>query len=103
YAVADGPQVWSIGINLDGSLANDARWELDVTGLASVNPVADMLFDGAGRMVLAQRGAPVGSYDYSVFAAPQQSQVVRYRRELPDDPSTPSAWVAVPDTYAIGF
>ena len=103
YAVADGPQVWSVGINLDGSFASDARWELDVTGLASANPISDMIFDGSGRMIVAQRGPQVGSYDYTVFAEPQTSQVVRYRREIPDDPTTPSTWIEVPDQYAIGF
>ena len=103
YAVADGPQIWSVGINLDGSFASDARWELDVTGLASANPISDMIFDGSGRMILAQRGLQRGSYDYSVFADPEQSSVVRYTREVPDDPATPSVWVATADEYAIGF
>ena len=103
YAVAAGPQIWSVGINLDGTFANDARWELDVTGLPSTNEVTNIVFDGADRMILAQRGPQVGSYDYSVFAEPKTSSVVRYTRELPDDPSTPSIWVETPDTYAIGF
>ncbi len=103
YAVAQPLQVWSVGINLDGSFADDARWELDVTGLASDNAITDMLFDGQGRMVLAQRGEQRGSYDYSVFADPEKSSVVRYTREVPDDPTTPGTWVPVPDQYAIGF
>ena len=103
YAVADGPQIWSVGINLDSTFANDPRWELDVAGLASTNPVSDIVFDDAGRMILAQRGLQRGSYDYSVFAEPKPSSVVRYRREIPDDPATPGSWVPVPDEYAIGF
>ena len=103
YAVADGPQIWSIGIKLDGTFGSDPRWELDVAGLASTNPVSDIAFDNEGRMILAQRGTQRGSYDYSVFAEPKQSSVVRYRREIPDDPATPGSWVPVPDEYAIGF
>jgi hypothetical protein len=103
YAVADGPQVWSVGINLDGSFANDPRWELDVAGLPSTNEVTNIVFDNEGRMILAQRGPQVGSYDYTVFAEPKTSSVVRYTREVPDDPSTPSTWIETPDTYAIGF
>ncbi|MBN9009514.1 MAG: hypothetical protein J0H63_05030, partial [Rhizobiales bacterium] len=103
YAVADGPQVWSVGIRLDGSLADDARWELDVAGLASTDPVSDIAFDAQGRMILAQRGAQHGSYDYSVFAEPKTASVVRYRREIPDDANTPSTWVQVPEQYAMGF
>ena len=66
-------------------------------------PSPTSLFDGQGRMILAQRGRQRGSYDYSVFAEPLQSSVVRYRREIPDDPATPGTWVPVPDEYAIGF
>ena len=28
---------------------------------------------------------------------------MRYEREFPADPETPSTWVETPDTYAIGF
>ncbi|HEX4392106.1 MAG TPA: hypothetical protein VH084_11285 [Mycobacterium sp.] len=103
YAVAAGPQVWSVGINDDGSFGSDPRWEFDVTGLPSGNEVANIVFDSAGRMILAQRGPQVGSYDYSVFADPASSSVVRYRHEFPDDPTTPSTWVETPDSYAVGF
>jgi len=103
YAVADGPQIWSIGINLDGSFAGDPRWELDVKGLPSTNEIANIVFDPEGRMILAQRGPQVGSYDYSVFAEPKTSSVVRYTREVPDDPATPGTWVETPESYAIGF
>lgn len=103
YAVAEGPQVWSVGIALDGSFRGDARWELDVAGLASSNPVTDIVFDPSGRMILAQRGTQRGSFDYSVFAEPKTSSVVRYTREIPDDPTTPGTWVLVPEEYAVGF
>jgi hypothetical protein len=104
YAVADVvPQVWSVGINLDGTFANDPRWELDVAGLASNNAVSDIVFDPQGRMILAQRGQQRGSYDYSVFAEPLKSSVVRYTREVPDNPATPGTWVPVAEQYAIGF
>jgi len=102
YSVADGPQIWSVGLKADGSFGTP-RWELDVTGLSSTNEVTGIVFDPQGRMILAQRGPQVGSYDYSVFAEPGTSSVVRYKREAPDDPGTPSVWVATPDTYAIGL
>jgi len=97
-----GMQVWSVRINADGSFGA-ARWELDVTGLASENDIAGMLFDPQGRMILAQRGPQVGSYDYTVLAEPDTSSVVRYEHEFPDDPATPGTWVEEPDSYAIGF
>lgn len=102
YAVADGPQIWSVRINDDGSFGT-SRWEFDVTGLPSSNEIASIVFDPQGRMILAQRGPQVGSYDYSVFAEPGTSSVVRYAREFPDDPATPSVWKETPDSYAIGL
>ncbi len=103
YAVAGGRQVWSIGINADGTFANDPRWELDATALPGDGPITNILFDGQGRMLLAQRGAPRGSYDYSVFAEPGKSSVVRYHLETPDNPATPSVWAPDADEYAIGM
>ena len=102
YAVHGGHQIWSVGLTDAGAFAGDARWELDVTGLAGPGPITDMLFDGEGHMLLAQRGAQKGSYDFSVYAEPQKSDVMRFRRESPDDPATPSLWVAERESYAIG-
>lgn len=102
YAVHGGHQVWSIGLTEAGAFAGDARWELDVSGLAGPGPLTDMLFDGDGRMMLAQRGTQKGSYDFSVFAEPQKSDVMRFRRESPDDPATPGVWVAERESYAVG-
>jgi hypothetical protein len=104
YSVAGAtPQIWSVSINLEGTFGNDPRWELDVASPAGNSPVSDILFDNLGRMVLAQRGAQRASYDYTVFADPLQSSVLRFRREIPDDPTTPGNWVPLPEEYAIGF
>ncbi len=103
YAVQGGPEIWSVGINLDGTFANDPREELKVEGLAGDTYISDMLFDAQGQLYLAQRGEFRGSYDYSVFAEPQRSDVLRYRQEMPDDPATPGIWAPVPESYAIGF
>lgn len=100
YAVAG--QVWSIGISQSG-FGGDARWEFDAKGLTGEGPVTDMLFDAQGRIYLAQRGKHRGSYDYSVFAEPEKSEVVRYRREEPDNPATESVWLEEPEAYAIGM
>ena len=102
YSVAAGPQIWSVGINDDGSFGAP-RWELDVNGLPAQSEITSISFDGQGRMILAQRAAQVGSYDYTAFTSSDPASVVRYRRELPDDPSTPSRWVEAADSYAIGF
>jgi hypothetical protein len=96
YTVAEGPQVWSIGLKADGGFAGDARWELDVTGLQGAAVISDMTFDGEGRLYLAQRGEQRGSYDYSVFAEPGKSTILRYRR----DPAA-GAWTV--EDYAVGM
>src|SRR5262245_9842548 len=99
YAVAAGPQVWSVGLKADGGFAGDARWELDVAAPPGEQPsvISDMAFDGLGRLYLAQRGPQRGSYDYSVFAEPGQSAVLRYQRDAT------GAWVPAHEEYAVGL
>ena len=100
YAVADGPQIWSVGLATDGSFARDARWELDVAADPPF-PVTGIVFDSRGRMYLAQRGSLQNRYDYSQFAEPARSQVLRYARSAPGNPSV--RWSPVPEEYAVGF
>ncbi len=94
-------QVWSVRINDDGSFGA-TRWELDVTGLPSANDLKNIVFDSKGRMILAQRGANTGAFDYTSLVEPSTSSVVRYEREFPDDDTTPGIWAPTPDSYAIG-
>ncbi len=98
YSTAEGPKIWSVGLNADGSFADDARLEIDVTGTPNGNLITDIVFDGAGTLYLAQRGEIVGSYDYSVFAKPEASDVLRYVWN-----ETDQRWSAEPDEYAIGL
>jgi len=97
YAVAD--EIWSIGIGADGRLAGDARLEVQVANAPIDSAITKIAFDGEGRMYLAQRGAQRGSYDYSVFAEPLRSSVLRYQR----DPASPSDWAPMAEQYAIGL
>ena len=98
YSVAEGPQVWSVGINADGSFADDPRLEIDVTGTPNGNVITDIAFDGAGILYLAQRGEIVGSYDYSIFAKPEASSVLRYVWS-----ETEQRWSTEAEEYAIGL
>ncbi len=102
YSVDDGPEIWSVGLNPDGSFAADPRSELLVKG-DSASPVANIAFDGQGRMLLAQRGAQKGAYDYGAFVDAAPTQVLRYALETPDNPATPGVWAPVPDSYAAGY
>jgi len=103
YAVAEGPSIWSVSINLDGTFGADPRLEIEVSGTPENHPISDIVFDNADYMYVAQRGGIKGNYDYSVFADSKQSVVWRFKREIPDDPTTPGIWVPIPDEYAIGF
>ncbi|MCC7250965.1 hypothetical protein [Hyphomicrobium sp.] len=103
YAVAGGPEVWSVSIGLDGAFGSDARREFEMSGTPGNHPISDIAFDGQGMMYVAQRGVVRGSYDYAAFSAEKASVVFRYRREIPDDPATPGSWVPVPDEFAVGF
>lgn len=102
YAVGAKAEIWSIGINRDGTLAADPRWELDVAADRDL-AVTDMVFDAHGFLYLAQRGETANRYDYSRFAETGDAVVLRYWRENPDDPATESVWVPVPQEYAVGF
>ncbi len=102
-AAADGPQIWSAGIQQDGSLAADARLEVDVPAQPGPYPVSDIAFSQDGAMILAQRAPIAASYDYSAFTKLGQPRVLRYSPAAPNDPNAPSGWVAMPGEYAVGF
>ncbi|MEO9874350.1 MAG: hypothetical protein ABJM26_06330 [Anderseniella sp.] len=99
YAVADGPQIWSVGLGEDGSFSSDARLELVVADLPGTGPVTDMLFDKSGRLYLAQRGEQRASDEPSSFAEPGTSAIVRYS---PTGNNDAPVWTKDEDGYAIG-
>ncbi len=103
YSVMAGPQIWSVGIQPDGSFADDARWELDVATEPGPYQVSDIAFSKEGAMFLAQRAPIAASYDYTGFTQPGEPRVLRYRLKGPDDPPSPGRWIATPDEYAVGF
>lgn len=102
YSVGEKAEIWSVGINPDGSFAGDARWELTVAADQDL-AVTDIAFDTRGFMYLAQRGKIDNRYNYSRFADSGKGEVLRYWRESPDDPATESVWEPVPQEYAVGF
>ncbi len=104
YGVAEGPQIWSVGINAaNGFFLNDARWELDVWPEGPDYEVSDIVFNAGGAMILAQRGEQVSTYDYTAFMKPRRARVYRHWLENPDDPATASRWQPIPEEYAVGF
>jgi hypothetical protein len=103
YSVASGPQVWSVGLQRDGSFAGDARWELDVPAQAGPLPVSDIAFSQQGMMILAQRALVAGAYNYAMLTRPAEPQVLRVSLKGPNDPPSPGRWKLVPEEYAVGL
>ncbi len=102
-APTNGPQIWSVGIQQDGSFAADARWELDVADAPGPYAVSDITFSQKGAMILAQRAGVAGSYDYSAFTEPGQPRVLRYWLKDRIDPRSPGRWKPAEEEYAVGF
>lgn len=109
YAVADGPQIWSVSLNDDGSVGADARLEIATVGSANV-VISDIEFDAAGTMYLAERGPPRASFDFGVMADPKDSVVRRFRRvaapakdqqPVPDQADEEAATAAPPAWEAV--
>jgi hypothetical protein len=98
YSLAEGPAVWSVGIDDRGSFGEDARIELEPEDIPAGTQITDITFDGAGMMYLAQRGTPSGSYDYTAFAEPGNARVLRYRWD-----ETAGRWAEQPEEYAVGL
>ena len=99
YSVAEGPEIWSVGLN-GGAFLTDARREVSVKAEKPF-PITAIAFDASGRMLLAQRGPVKSPYDYGSFTE-TGAQVFRYTPETPDDPNTPGLWREDPATYAVG-
>ncbi len=104
YAVAAGLRIWSISLLPDGSFGADARGEVTVPrGALPNSEVSEILFDDTGDMLVAERGAPTGAYDYKALAESPENRVLRFRPKGPDDPPSRDLWFPVPKEYAIGF
>eukprot|EP01037_Dinobryon_pediforme_P021237 gene21237-22056_t len=97
YAVADGPEVWSVAIGPDGNFG-DSRREITVPGDQGPFEVTDISFDTNGWIYLAQRPPVTGNYDYVLLSAQAPAKVLRYR----PDPAT-NTWALVPDEFAVGL
>jgi hypothetical protein len=104
YAVAAGLRIWSVSLLPDGSFGSDARGEVSVPrGALPNSEVSEILFDDNGDMLVAERGAPTGAYDYKALAESPENRVLRFRPKNPDDPPSRDLWFPVPKEYAIGF
>jgi hypothetical protein len=102
YAVAAGLQIWSVGLGPDGSFGNDATLEVAVPPGAGPTEISKITFDEQGRMLLAERPAPTGAFDFEALTPQGIGRVLRYAN-VGGDPNAELNWQPVPDEYAIGF
>jgi hypothetical protein len=102
YAVAAGPEIWSVGIQADGGFAADSRFEVAVETLQPGIEIASIAFDNRGLLYAAERAPPTGAYDLRNVAEGGSSRVLRFRPKARPD-SQPGLWMPVPDDYAIGL
>jgi hypothetical protein len=102
YAVADSLQIWSVGLNADGTFADDAVIEIAVPPSAGPTEISKIAFDEQGRMFVADRPAPTGAFDFEVLAVPSIGRVLRYAvaGTLNDGRRL---WQETPADYAVGF
>lgn len=101
YAIWNPSEIWSIGITENGSFADDPRREIAVSGTPRTLPVSDIAFDNDGNMILAQRGEIRSRFDYTAFALPRTSAVIRYSPVETEAGTV--RWSSSPEDYAIGF
>jgi hypothetical protein len=102
YAVADGLQVWSVGLNTDGSFGTDAQIEVAVPAAAGPTEISKITFDEQGRMYLAERPAPTGAFDFEALSVAAIGRGLRYA-VIGTTASGQRIWQPSPDEYAIGF
>ncbi len=95
YAVAAGLRIWSVSLLPDGSFGPDARGEVSVPrGALPNSEVSEILFDDNGDMLVAERGAPTGAYDYKALAESPENRVLRFRPKTPERSAQPRSLVS---------
>lgn len=102
YAIAEGLQVYSVGLRDDGSFGTDARLEVAVPTADGRSEISRIAFDDAGRIYLAERPAPTGAQDFEALSVPSIGRVLRYAVIGTIQGGKP-IWQPLPDEYAIGL
>jgi hypothetical protein len=97
YAVAAGLQIWSVTILRDGAFGSDARVELTVPPGPGASEISKIAFDDRGHMILAERVAPSGAFDFVRLTEEGGGRVLRYA------PLPGGGWQPAAQEYAVGF
>ncbi len=103
YAVADGPSVFSVGLDQStGAILGDARLEFELPRAYARTQISDMAFAGDGALMLAQRGARIGAFDFTLLTRPNKGAVLRYVKTK-DPQSGDLKWISEPQQMPVGF
>lgn len=88
-------EIWSIGLDGTGDFTGSPTLEITMPVYSGnwSNPVADIAFSAAGRMMLAERGSTINSGN--IGTSPHSSRVLEY-----EDPG--SGWVSTGNVFSIG-
>jgi hypothetical protein len=100
YAVAEGPQIWSVGIKLDGTFAADARLELEVSGFDG-RQITQIRFDREGNLFVALLAGLTVQHEHGPSASRSKATLLRFRRQLGSPDANPH-WDKEPDVLPIG-
>jgi hypothetical protein len=100
YAVAESLQVWSVAIAPDGAFGSDARIETAVSPGQSASEISKIAFDDQGRMLLAERVAPSGAFNFVALTEEGGGRVLRF---APAPPGAGPAWQSDAEEYTTGF
>jgi hypothetical protein len=92
YSVAEGLQVWSVAIAPDGTFGTDARLEITVSPGQSASEISKIIFNDQGRMLLAERVAPSGAFDFAALTETGGGRVLRFE---PSGGTTTQRWQPV--------
>ena len=100
--LADGLQIWSVGLKIDGSFDDDPIIELIVPPASGPTEISKITFDEQGRIFLAERPAPTGAPDFEALSVPAIGRVLRYAI-VGTAAGGRRIWQEQPNEYAIGY
>jgi hypothetical protein len=91
YAVSEGPQIWSVGLKVDGAFAGDARFEFEVPGLSDDAEIPQIRFDRDGNMYVAVLGGSTVQHDHGKNGRRNYGRILRFKRQ-PGSPDANPRW-----------
>jgi len=99
YGAAEGPSLWSVGIDAKtGRFLDDPRLELVVLEAGPDAEIADIAFAPSGEVLLALRALPTRIDPQGDLSRPAEGHVLAYR-PVKDDPRR---WDQVPRRIGVG-